>query len=233
MKSNSISKQRVENVYSDLQEKASSASVRTKLSKIHNACEKIAAHAIVSIASVIRYITEDGVKLSKRTVYNDRAGGNPYKILIEEWIKYSEIIQSERKSKVKKANVETSLSLIDEEDLARITDIALRHKFSLMYGELKSLRNQVNILKDVGSLPSLTQSKLIHESSSDDLLPYKKINIHLSDYEKEVIESFLNPKLASLAFDEDGSLISESLIKRDEVLSMEGFRGILEKILGS
>ena len=226
-----MSKQKVDDVYADLQKGSRTASVRTKLSKVHNACEKISANAVVSVASVIRYIAEDGVKLSKRTVYNDREGGNPYKTLIEAWIAHSELIHSNKKGKSAKSTSETSLSFIVEEDLAKISDITLRHKFSLMYGELKSLRNQVNILKDVGSLPILSQRQVPHNSLDEGLLPHTTRLFNLSDYDKEVIKDFLNPKLTSLGFDEDGSLISKSAIKRNEALSMEGFRDILERIL--
>lgn len=228
-----MSRKRVDSIYSELQKNAKSASVRAKLLKIHNACEQISANAIVSIASVINYISSDGVKLTKRTVYNDRAGGNPYKTLIEEWIRHSEVIQSERKSKPNKVNSETSLSLIDEDDLAKISDIALRHKFSLMYGELRSLRNQVNILKDVSSLPTLTQPMLGHESSDDDLLPHRVNSIELTDYEREVCNDFFYSKSTPLDFDEDGSLVSKSVIRRNETLSMEGFKAVLEKLLNN
>lgn len=227
----SISRQKVDGVYADLQKGAKTASVRTKLSKVHNACEKISANAVVSVASVIRYIAEDGVKLTKRTVYNDRAGGNPYKILIEAWITYSEIIHSNKKGKPAKSTPETSLSFIDEEDLVKIPDVSLRHKFSLMYGELKSLRNQVNILKDVGSLPILTQQQIPTNSLDEDLLPHPKRPSNLNNYDRDVIKDFLKPTLTSLGFDEDGALISQSAIKRNEILSMEGFKDILERIL--
>ncbi len=229
--SNNVSRQKVDNVYAELQQNSKSASVRTKLSKVHNACEKISANAVVSVASVIRYISEDGVRLTKRTVYNDRAGGNPYKKLIEAWIAHSELTHSNKKVKPSKINTETSLSLIDEEDLVKIPDLSLRHKFSLMYGELKSLRNQVNILKDVGSLPILSQKQISHTSSDNEFLPSSKGRINLTDYERDVIEDFLNSTLTSLDFDDDGALVSRSVIKRNETLSMEGLRDILVKVL--
>lgn len=230
---NSISKRAVEGIYADLQKGSRTASVRTKLAKVNNACEKISANAVVTVASVIRYIAEDGVKLTKRTVYNDREGGNPYKILIEAWIKHSESIHSSKKGKSTKSNSETSLNLVNEEDLAKISDISLRHKFSLMYGELRSLRNQVNLLKDVGSLPVLSQQQIPHSRLDEGLLPYTKSTFHITEYDKEVIKDFLNPTLTSLGFDDDGSLISQSAIKRNETLSMEGFRDILERFLNA
>lgn len=231
MTNNSISKKRVDSVFSALQEKAKTASVRTKLARIHNACQKISENTVVSVANVVRYIAEEGVKLSKRTIYNDREGGNPYKELIEEWMKHSELVHSEKKSRVKNVDTETALSLVDEEDLAKIPDIALRHKFSLMYGELRSLRNQVTILKDVKALPSISQSQIAYEANNDDLLTYQGNNKELSDYEREVIKDFLSAKLAPLAFDEDGALVSKSVIKRDETLSGEGLKEILEKLI--
>ena len=53
----------------------------------------------------------------------------------------------------------------------------------------------------------------------------------LSDYEREVIKDFLSAKLTPLAFDEDGALVSKSVIKRDETLSGAGLKEILEKLI--
>tara|TARA_Y100001001_G_C7999653_1_gene305797 strand:+ start:37 stop:735 length:699 start_codon:yes stop_codon:yes gene_type:complete len=226
----SISKQKVDAVFAELLNNVKTASVRTKLTQVNNACEKISASGVVSVASVIKFITADGVRLTKRTVYNDRAGGNPYKKLIEAWIEHSEITHSEKKNNSKSIELETSLSLIDEEDLKKISDISLRHKFSLMYGELKSLRNQVNILKDIKELPIVSQDQISHLNLDEDLSLKNDSIINISEYEKEVIRSFLNPTSNSLAFDEDGALISRGVIKRNETLSMEGFKDLLERL---
>jgi len=62
-------------------------------------------------------------------------------------------------------------------------------------------------------------------------LTYQGNNKELSDYEREVIKDFLSAKLTPLAFDEDGALVSKSVIKRDETLSGEGLKEILEKLI--
>lgn len=56
-------------------------------------------------------------------------------------MKYFEFVYFEKKSRVKNVDIEIVFSFVDEEDLVKIFDIVFCYKFSLMYGELRSLRN--------------------------------------------------------------------------------------------
>ncbi len=230
MTSHQILKSKIEKTYTDLSSEAKSVNVRSKLSRINLACEYLSKNAVISIASVVNYLSSQGVKLTKRTVYNKRDGGNPYRELIDTWIEYSEYLHNQKSNTKLKGSSSSALGLVDDNDLAKIQDITLRHKFSLMYAELRSLKNQINIIKDVESLPTIypqMDNNQLQDGSDltfDDKLP-------LSDYELEVIKNLLKPTVPSLSYDEDGALISTSVIKRGEQLSMEGLKDILSKVM--
>ena len=119
------------------------------------------------------------------------------------------------------------LPCVEDNDLAKIEDLTLRHKFALLLGEVKGLRNQVNTLREVRTNPVLTLSKPLAEIGYDE-----SMDLTLDEYDIELLADLLKTSNSSnIGFSDHGELIALKVIKRDEVLSSPGLKDVIEKIL--
>ena len=98
---------------------------------------------------------------------------------------------------------------------------------TLLYGEVKGLRNQNNTLREVRNNPSLSLSKPLAELSYEE-----SQELTLDEDDIGVLRDFLKVSHSShVGFGESGELIALNAIKRDEVLSDTGLKDIIEIII--
>ncbi|WP_172590663.1 hypothetical protein [Shewanella xiamenensis] len=212
-----------------------------KLQEVEAACKAISdMGGNLTKAAVLKRLATNGAPMGRSSIYNDWEDGaeNPYKSLCEAWDKYNVIKKANKNlrsgKKASASDNEGSLSaaaLIEDKDLAAIPDLTVRHKFSLLFGELVSLRNQLNMAREIKNLPLISATGAPETESR----PYEERPMlpNINDYDKEVIQSFLNITSATpFDFDDEGCLVSTQPICRDRTLSMPGLYSILKKLAG-
>ena len=147
-------------------------------------------------------------------------------MLIDAWIEHSTIANAVNISN-KDLKGTIPESFVEESDLAKIEDATLKHKMTLLYGEVKGLRNQNNTLREVRNNPKLSLSKPLAELSYEE-----SMEITLDEDDIEALRDFLKVSNSSdVGFNEDGELIAKNVIKRDEILSEKGLKETIEKII--
>lgn len=215
----------IKNLKSDLLLKCGdNQNKRNKIEAFSDVCEKlIEKGADILVTLVVQNLTQRGIKISSQSVYNKQEGNNPYRLLFDAWNEYSQI----KKAQKNHTRLSTGHSeIIEEEDLMKIPDPVLRYKFSLMYGEIKGLKKQNDMLRQIKEMPSIQAVPMrelgVNQSES----------IMLDSYEVGLIRTFVAGS-ASLNFDENGKLIANSSIGKGTSLSAEGLRDALKKVLNS
>jgi hypothetical protein len=105
----------------------------------------------------------------------------------------------------------------------------VRHRIALMIGELTSLRNQLNMLRQIKNLPPVSSVTKVEQGGGLSLQ-----QSFLNEYEVEIIDSFLNKSsINRVDFDENGTLIASNMIKRGDTLSQPGLKEVLQKVVKS
>ena len=183
---------------------------------------------IVSIPSIVKMLNSNGISITKRTIYNKRNGGNPYRELIDLWIEYS-TLKTNINTPLSKNDNSKSNSIISKEEIASISDHVLRYKITMITSELTGVRNQINILQQVKDMPKVAASL-----SSQEITHHEALDVFLDEYDLEAIKSILTNSLSNLVeFDDTGALIAKKTIKRGESISHPGFQDALQKIIKS
>jgi len=200
-----------------------------KLEKINTVCKGLIDNgASPSISNVVKHLNQEGVKISTRSIYNKREGGNPYRTLIDAWIECSTSMFTQKKIKTKQPiENEFDFGIIDENDLSKISDPALRYRIMILVGEVKGLKSQLNIAREIENLPILksdSPTKMIDSDTSESIM--------LNPYEVDIISSLLSGT-HSLEYSQDGALSAKTSIKRGEMLSSPGLKDALKKIIKS
>lgn len=226
MKTKKIARKAINDKVEQLISDCKSTATATKLRQVSKVCEDLVEHGITpTIVLVVKYLKQEAIQIKKQTIYNKREGGNPYREIIDAWIDYATAKFNEKKISIPKAG--TGNSVLEDEDLAMISDPVIRYRVSLLMGEMKGLRNQLNMARELKNLPPIhsapTLQEIGHEESS---------NIILNSYEIEVLTEFSNGS-ANVGFDEDGALAAKRSIRRDSMLSSPGLQQALQKILKS
>lgn len=218
--------------YKKLKDEAKTPTTEQMLTNIHETCQKITSSGgIVSPPAIIKILSSKGIITKPRTIfYNKREVNeettNPYRLLIEAWIKHSTTANAVNLSNKDLLDTVPE-SFVEDSDLVKIGDLTLRHKMALLLGEVKGLRNQVNTLKEVRSNPKLSLSKPLAELSYEE-----SQEVTLDEDDIRVLRDFLKVSSSSyVGFGESGELIALKAIKRDEVLSDTSFKDILEIII--
>lgn len=201
------------------------ASKATRLKAFNEICESLVMKAVpLKITLVVKYMIENGHQISQQSIYNKQDGGNPYRKLFDLWSEYDALKRSHSKPTVKVKQSQDSY--IDDGDLKLIEDPALRYRISLMYGELKGLKRQNDLLKQVKEM-NIIQS--IPEYMIDSKNPSE---ITLNDYEINVLKEFVVSS-SYISFNEDGALIASLPVRKGQPLSNQGLKDALLKILNS
>lgn len=218
--------------YKELMGKAKTPTTEQMLTNIHETSQKITSSGgIVSPSAIITILSSKGIITKPRTIYYNKkeVNGqttNAYRLLIDAWIKHSTIANAVNISN-KDLKGTIPESFVEESDLAKIEDATLKHKMTLLYGEVKGLRNQNNTLKEVRNNPKLSLSKPLAELSYEE-----SMEITLDEDDIEALRDFLKVSNSSdVGFNEDGELIAKNVIKRDEILSEKGLKETIEKII--
>jgi len=162
--------------------------------------------------------------MSQQSIYNKQEGGNPYRILFDLWGEYDTLKRACSRLVVKVQKSEDDF--IDDADLKLIEDPALRYRISLMFGELKGLKKQNDLMKQLKEM-SVIQSVpecLIGSKDSSEII--------LNDYEINILKEFIASNSA-ISFNEDGALIANLPIRKGQSLSNQGLKDALLKILNS
>lgn len=218
--------------YKELMGKAKTPTTEQMLTNIHETSQKITSSGgIVSPSAIITILSSKGIITKPRTIYYNKkeVNGqttNAYRLLIDAWIEHSTIANTVNISN-KDLKGTIPESFVEESDLAKIEDATLKHKMTLLYGEVKGLRNQNNTLREVRNNPTLSLSKPLAELSYEE-----SMELTLGEDDIKVLRDFLKVSNSShVGFGESGELIALKAIKRDEVLSDTGFKDILEVII--
>jgi hypothetical protein len=206
---------------------AKSPQVRGKLEKVHSKLKMLNSAGIKpTITVLVKHLIQDGVKISGRAFYNQREDGNLYRKLYDAWAEHGAVPKKILGPVSKGDTLSSTASIIEPDDLTKISDQVLRYRVSIMLGELKGLRQQVNILRHAATatqvIPATDRS--IEGVEAQQLL--------LGEYDIELLEDLLGNQL-NFDFNEVGALTAKSSIKRGTTLSKPGLKEAVEKILKS
>ncbi|HHG3549480.1 hypothetical protein [Photobacterium halotolerans] len=182
-------------------------------------------HVDLTVPNVVGALEAIGIKMSASSLYNKTVRGkpNPYRVLFDAW---SHEID---KAKVSKASADYSpvdFTSMTDADFATIGSDVVKFKVQTLYNELRSARNQINMLKQIHDLPMIedTGEKLIFRKSGliDDAVSPSQ-GISNSDEEcieeyADAIRYFLNGN-SKIEFDDEGCLIAKTTIRKGDMLS--------------
>ncbi|RUO68345.1 hypothetical protein CWI78_08995 [Idiomarina ramblicola] len=111
-------------------------------------------------------------------------------------------------------------SSLKDEELAEIGNPVLRYKIALVNAEVKSLRRQNDLIRQVKELPIMSNSQPeAIESDSPQSLP-------LLQYNQDLIREFLRGN-SFLSFDDKGRLYAKRAISKGVVLSADDLQDAL------
>ncbi|MDP2562789.1 gamma-mobile-trio protein GmtX [Psychrobium sp. 1_MG-2023] len=198
---------------------SSTKTVKAKLNAIHEVCKKLVSRKVdITVPRLVTHLTEAGLSISEQSLYNPKSGkkDNPYKLLYLAWQSFA---SNKLAIKVKATTESNAGVAIDDKDLLAIENPVLRYKISLMYAELKSLRRQNDLIRQVNELPVIVNSHK-HALTNNNSRPT------LLEYNQELIGEFIKGS-SELGFDESGRLFSKRAISRNTVLSADDFRDAL------
>ncbi len=220
-----LKKTEIDNALQKAMREATSSVKASRLEAFSKVCEELIKKSVqLKITLVVKYMTQNGHKMSQQSIYNKQEGGNPYRILFDLWSEYDTLKRSYSKPFVREQ--ETSYDFIDDDDLRLIDDPALRYRISLMYGELKGLKKQNDLMKQVKEM-SVIQSVPEYLIDSKPIL-----EIMLNDYEIEILKEFVSSS-SDISFNDDGTLIANLPIRKGKSLSNQGLKEALIKVLKS
>jgi hypothetical protein len=197
---------------------------KSKINNLNTVCKEIAKYNNdMDITRIVENLNKMGTTISVQSIYNKQKGLNPYRRLFDAWSEYSCLKNSAKSTKI---TTKKQTELIDEVDISKIENAVIRYKVSLAFGELKGLRKQNDMLRQIKELPSIqavpTHSLELHDAES----------IMLNSYEVDLIKNFLSGN-SLLTFDDDGVLKAKMPIRKDSSLSAEGLQDALTKIIKS
>ena len=202
------------------------AQVKHKLKILNDVCEELAKKkADFSIPLIVSQMTNNKVKISEQTFYNQRKGGNPYRELYDIWLAYSIEVKKVTKTSAKASEDD----IFSNEDLKGISDPVLRYRVNLLFAELVALRNQNKMIREIKELPSIHTVPAIEQRIED---PNLIEQIMLDSYEVDLIDELLIGT-PDIGFDENGGLIAKRNIRSGTRLLPSGFEEALQKIIDS
>ncbi|EJY0896653.1 hypothetical protein ACCF70_001816 [Vibrio parahaemolyticus] len=193
-------------------------------------------HVDLTVPNVVGALEAIGIKMSASSIYNKTVRGkpNPYRVLFDAW---SHEID---KAKVSKASADYSpvdFTSMTDADFATIGSDVVKFKVQTLYNELRSARNQINMLKQIHDLPIIedTGEKLIYRKNGliDDAVSPSQ-GVSPSELNEECIEEyadairyFLNGN-SKIEFDDEGFLIAKTTIRKGDMLSDIDFKSAIE-----
>jgi hypothetical protein len=211
-----------ENLLGKLAAEASNDSVRTKLRNLNDVCRAIVTDKQrLSVPEVLRQykkrFPDVSQSLSEQTVRNKRANGNPYQMLYRKWEGIAEHLLATSSQKP----IRMDGGIICESEIRKIEDTTLRHQVLLLFGQNRSLHNQLNILKQDACNAPIQIDRLPSIAGGEDLA--------LSPAEVEAVRDFIDPRklrAKHLAKNEDNGVSTRD----GRAIADPGFITALEKI---
>lgn len=120
--------------------------------------------------------------MSEQTIRNKRANGNPYQMLYRKWEGIAERLLATSSPKP----IRMDGGIICESEIRKIENTTIRHQVLLLFGQNRSLHNQLNILKqDAGNAP-IRIDGLPSISGGEDLA--------LTPAEVDAVRDFIDPR---------------------------------------
>jgi hypothetical protein len=177
-----------ENLLEKLAAEASNDSVRTKLRNLNDVCRAIVTETKyrLTVPAVLRQykvrFPDVSQSLSEQTVRNKRANGNPYQMLYRMWEGLAERILATSSP----MHVRMDGGIICESEIRKIENTTLRHQVLLLFGQNRSLHNQLNILKQDACNAPIHIDGLPSIAGGEDLA--------LSPAEVEAVRDFIDPR---------------------------------------
>jgi hypothetical protein len=219
----------VDRRFLELQESATSGTVRAKLGNLNDTCR----HLVVvggqrlTVPEVVRAyaarFTARDQSLAESSIRNRRGGANPYLELYRAWEGTAESVLVPVRAR---RSVAATGEILTNDDLAGIQDVALRHRVRLLVVQNRSLRNEVNILKEVRGAPIVQMTAVYPVDSVQERTPA----MTLTEADVDAVRDFVDPrKLRSrhLKRADDGAI--ETMDGR--TLADPGLCDALEKIV--
>lgn len=225
MNKDKIKKEEIDLFLKEATSRAGSTVKAIRLKAFNRVCEELVKKSVqLKIKLVVQYMNETGYKMSSQSIYNKQKGENPYRILFDLWFEYDTLKRSALKPTIK---VQSSFDhIIDDEDLRLIDDPVLRYQISLMYGQLKGLKKQNDLMKQVQEM------NIVH-SVPEHLIESRSASSYLlNDYEIEILKEFVSSG-SDLVFNDEGALIANLPIRKGKLLSNQGLKEALSKVLRS
>lgn len=190
-------------------------------------------HVDLTVPNVVGALEAIGIKMSASSIYNKTVRGkpNPYRVLFDAW---SHEID---KAKVSKASADYSpvdFTSMTDADFATIGSDVVKFKVQTLYNELRSARNQINMLKQIHDLPIIedTGEKLIYRKNGlidDAVSPSQGVSpSELNEEYADAIRFFLNGN-SKIEFDDEGFLIAKTTIRKGDMLSDIDFKSAIER----
>lgn len=224
--------------------------VATKLSKVDEACRAIIkTGGLVSMSSVRAHLsTNYGITIAPQTLSNKtldkRTGQKTHSAHRQVIEKYAEVQRlSERRPGRVDAQKGTSFALLSEAELASIEDHQVRYKAQLLVGRVRNLNNQLNQVRAIQNLPSISAAaypeRLRTESPDATALLGTGDEFTLDEDELEAIRDFfknLSMHRRGLDFDKVGRLrvnLRPTKEAKTVALSKPELQRALEKVLRS
>lgn len=202
---------------------SSTKTVKAKLSAIHEVCKKLVSRKVdITVPRLVTHLTEAGFSIGEQSLYNPKSGkkDNPYKLLYLAWQSFA---SNKLATKVSASNESNAGVAIDDKDLLAIENPVLRYKISLMYAEVKSLRRQNDLIRQVSELPVISNSQV-------PALTNINSRPALMEYNQELIREFVKGTSA-LGFDESGRLFAKRAISKGTILSSNDLRDALVEVI--
>jgi hypothetical protein len=212
---------------------ATNDTVRTKLANLDDACRIVVLEAAQrpTVPGVVkRYkaaVVEPKMNLAEQSLRNKRSGANPYAALYAAWQGTAEVVLASAWEHRQRSSPNEILSL---DDLAGINDAPLRHQVSLVVAQNRSLKAQLDILKQTlgESVVRLVGAQEADAGGGGEAADH----LALTDSEVEAVRCFLDSRRMNargLKAREDGAI--ETIDGRR--LTEPDFWGALEKIAKS
>lgn len=214
----------------ELLNNAKTEQTKQKLLSINKVCETIKSnHGIISIKSVVSMLNSNGVKISQRSIYNKRGGDNVYRKLIDAWVADSESSLQAKKSPIAPL---VEADLLSEAELLEIGDQVLRYRVLMLLQELKSLRSQIGMIRNIRELPEVSLQAMNNTDISND--PVLDSKAKESKLQEDSISSiFKRPYSNLITFDDEGTLTANRPLRKGEKLSYPGLEDALKRVVES
>ena len=204
--------------------KSSRKDQKQRIIEWNKVCQKLVENrSNLTVTLCAKHMLNNGFQITPRTVWN---GDNPYKTIFNLWSDF--LISVKAKASESKVNsIKTDDVFINDADLNAIDDPVLKYQVSLLYGQLKAYKQQVDMLNDVRNQQSIS----VKVANVQNLSLEDASKVILDEYELDLIKELLESP--SVKFDKNGKMLAATNLRMGTPISAEGFKQALEKVLRS